>query len=486
MQWTLFDPMTTPVRASTRAYGSNEIEYERLHLEEAIDYLRQAPVSNGASALTRDELNATIARLELRKRLLGGLVAQGRTADIGEQEEIEEQEIRSRNWELLRQCADRTGLIFEPLSLAGSKDQYAILWFPLHTKPDLPATSLTNAWRVLNLKNPWTDEHLKNWRGPVYRRVLDANGALAPEGTSGTPVELAPLAVYSLNYPGSPLLLVDFRGKLRVRRHEMTQRTINEITAGVIGISHFTNWYYYVAADFYDFVSRHRGRAVDQAERLDCYSEFRVQLALDRDVDPALRREMETHVRELAINPLDAPPAQELAAAARRYQRLVYASDDNGALIARLDKQRRAELAAFGESDAARARDTLLHAASFGLYTRVARRNPTNLAMLDMDRRAAYELSFLDSLVRAGTEPEVACEPSRIEHSVAELQRLMPFVESKRLRKHALDTLAKLESLSKNGAIQSRTVLAMTSIERDSRTYNGSVPGVAAIVESAK
>ncbi len=95
---------------------------------------------------------------------------------------------------------------------------------------------------------------LKDWHGSVYERSVTANGDLLPADESGvSTVRLVPLGVYSLNYPKMPLLLIDFRDKLHVRRHELAQRSINEITSGVIGISHFTNWYYYVGADLYDF-----------------------------------------------------------------------------------------------------------------------------------------------------------------------------------------------------------------------------------------
>jgi len=70
LQWAAFDPMITPVRATSRAYRSNQVEYERDHLEETISYLRQAPVSERDSALTRTQLDTVITRLEFRKSLL--------------------------------------------------------------------------------------------------------------------------------------------------------------------------------------------------------------------------------------------------------------------------------------------------------------------------------------------------------------------------------------------------------------------------------
>jgi len=481
LQWVLFDPLTMAVRASSRAYRSNEYDHERLHLEEAIDYLSHAPVGNDASTPTRVQLDTVIARLELRKRLLGGLVTERRAADVGQRELLDQARVRARNWELLRECADRTGLYFEPLSLAGASDQYAMLWFPLGERFELPATSLAPVWKLLNIRNPWADSRLNKWRGPVYERVLDKQGALLPPDQPGRKLSLVPLAIYSLDYPRNPLLLMDFRDKLHVRRHEMMQRSVNEVTAGVIGISHFTNWYYYVGADLYDFVTGRHGSAVDPALRLDCYSEFRVQLALDHSLDPALRTDIERRMGELAINPLDASPERELVAARKRYARLVYASDDKGRVVVRLDKQRRAEIASFRESPGARALDTLLHAATLGLYTRQAQKSLTNLATLDIERRISFELNFLNSLLAAGTQPEIACEPSRIQASLAELRDWMPFVRSHYVEKQVTATLERLNQLTRDASIKSEASLVLASLQKEkTQPHSLSVPGVAA------
>ena len=117
-RWTAFDLMTTPVRASRHAYRNNALDDKRLHLEEAISYLRQAPVSKDATALTQAQLETVIARLEPRT-LLGDLAGESQAKLVGIQAEIDQERIRIRNLELLRQWAEKTELIFESLNLAG-------------------------------------------------------------------------------------------------------------------------------------------------------------------------------------------------------------------------------------------------------------------------------------------------------------------------------------------------------------------------------
>jgi len=91
---------------------------KRPYLEEGISYLRQAPVSKDSTALTQAQLETVIARLELRT-LLGDLAGESQAKLVGIQAEIDQERIRIRNLELLRQWAEKTELIFESLNLAG-------------------------------------------------------------------------------------------------------------------------------------------------------------------------------------------------------------------------------------------------------------------------------------------------------------------------------------------------------------------------------
>ena len=466
LQWTMLDPRTMPIRATSRAYRTNQVDHGRLHLEEAIGYLRSAPTGPANSALTQTQLETVIARLELRKQMLGGFVSERAAARVGLESGFEQERIRSRNWELLRQCAEKTGLVFESIDMAGNAGQYAIIWFPLDQTPPDSGNSRGAVWKLLNIKNPWTDSRLKQSSEQQYVRSLSANGSLLPTGAQGaSQVRLVPLGVYSLEYRKAPLLLIDFRDKLRVRRNEMTQRAINEITAGVIGISHITNWYYYLAADLYNFVRARHGAAVNQAARLDCYSQFRVKLALDHQLDPGLRKEMERRVESLAVNPLEGAPDREIELAQTRYLRLQAEAQDGGQLVARLDRDRRSELADFGKSRQAHLGYALLRGATFGLYTHRAKKDGSNLAMLDRERRIRYQLSFLDSLVAAGTPPEVAYDSSRVQASVAELKNLIGGVHAPRVRAHAERTIERLQGLSKDPELEAAYDMALAALK---------------------
>lgn len=485
LQWTMLDPTTTPIRASSRAYRTNQIDHERLHLEEAISYLRSAPVSNtGASddELTQKQLDTVTARLELRKKLLGGFVNEREAARLGKEAVFEQERTRSRNWEVLRECAERTGLLFEPLDLAGDPQQYAILWFPLEESHEPAGTSLAPIWKLLHIKDPWTDERLSNWKGAVYERGVDATGTLLPAGETGTAkVRLVPLGVYSLNYPRMPLLLIDFRDRLHVRWHELTQRSINEITSGIIGISHFTNWYYYVGADLYNFVVSRRGSATDQSERLDCYSQFRVALALDTRLDATLRSDMQRRINSLAVNPLETAPKEEIRGAIERYARLQEETRPGGTLLSRLDKDRRSELAAFGQSKTRAVFNAVLHAATLNQYTRRAKPDVGDLVVLDSYRRIQTQLTFLESLVQAGTAPEVSYQPAQVQNAVTELSLLIPRVRSTKVRQQMRKTLAAVQQLSHDTVLQAECSGALAALDRNGRDVRpGAAPGVVA------
>jgi hypothetical protein len=456
VQWTVLDPVSTSVRATSRAYQNNNADHERLHLEEAESYLQSAPATDGENGLNELELNTVIARLELRKRLLGDFVGNRRVAELGEDANLEEERVRERNWELLRQCADKTGLVFEPIDLAGSRNQYAMLWYPLNRTAPPEGVPLDAVWKLLNLKAPYS-ERSKLQKADTYERTIDG------ERTS----ELVPVAVYSLTYPRMPLLMIDFRDGTHLRRHEMTQRAINEITSGVIGISRITNWYYFVGADLYDFYESRRGSAMSRVERLDCYSKFRVALALDRNLDGDLRANIQRRVNSLAVNPLETSARREMLAAPERYALLTEsAANEDRQISRRLEKERRSELARYDANKAGQVRDSVFHIATLGVYTHRAENDSVLLTRLQSYRKVDYYLSFLDKISAAGTQPEVAYDSAQIKTAVTELSRLLPEIKARDIRQHAERAIEKLHGLSQDLEVRADCLAALDSIRQ--------------------
>lgn len=469
LQWTALDTIDTPVRASSRAYRTNEVDHERLHLEEANSYLLHAPVGSEPDELTTDERDFVMASLELRKKLLGGFVSSSQVASLGREAGFEQERVRSRNWELLRQCAEKAGLIFEPVTLSGSDQQYGMLWYRARATEEPTGENLGTIWKLLGIKNPYTDERVANWTGLTTTRVVDGNQT-----------KLIPLGLYSLSYPRQPLLLVDFRDRLNLRKNDITQKSIQEITSGVIGVSHFTNWYYFVGSDIFNFIQERRGKTNNRAERLDSYGEFRVALALDHDLDPALRQEIERRAESISSNPLESSPANEMAAALSRYSLLtVEACGDESRLVKRIDNQRREELANYNASPGRQGFDIALHTVTLGSYTHRAKRDD-DTAMLLTYRRAEYNLEFLDKLVAAGTPPEVAYQESRVRGSVTELGSLLPKIQSPQMRSRARSTLEKLSTISEDETLRADCERVSHQLRNGADVSPLSVPGVLA------
>lgn len=447
LQWTALDPLTTTVRASSRSYNANQSDNERMYLEQAIVDLRNAPAS--PDGLSIGEINTLFARLELRKSMLGGLLDSRRTADFGQHVGFEEERIRSRNYEVLRQLAEKTGTVFEPLNLAASGDNYAILWFPVHASHPDSGTPGKPIWKILNIRDPWSDPDLSDWHGPVFDRSFDSDGRLSPTGSDGVrSARMIPLAVYSLTYPQMPLLLVDFRDRLHIRRHEMAQRSITELTSGVLGLSRFANWYYYAGALVYQTIWARRGTAANQSNRLDSYSQFRFQLALDNQLDGRLHDEMSARSQSLVVNPFSYDPARGVTNAEAQYARLTRAASD-GSLEKRLEDGRRAELAAFSQSTKASVSSSIFHALSFGTYTHRVPKSEQNLANLDRERRLQFQVAMLDAALQDGTDPRVSLDPNQVSASAAELRSLAIEVGSGPAVIRAQATLKRLAILIK-------------------------------------
>src|SRR6185369_15569006 len=433
VQHVFLDSYGIALKASTRTYRQNAADYRSGHVIQALSILdtfdrmrtrnenemlalgERAGASAGSHAVndaaanplsvltpafTPGEMLEMRARLILSSNILGGLASPDRFSNIVTDRVAATVDNSGHNWELLRQRAETEGLYFEPLSMPDGQPTHAMLWV---AKPDLSAqTNREFSKRFLNIANPWTDQRLKNWSG--YSRVVyfDSDNRPATADTPGArPVEMIPLALYGFNHPKIPALLVDFRHCLNPKRREISRRALNDVARNVLSISSFGNLPYFLGRKVYDFVTGRRGMDLNQPTRLQSYSELKLLLSFNSNLDPKLRDEIERRIQNVSLNPLYNDDEGEVQLARQQYELLVdYAQRPDG-LAAKLERDRRAEMVPFEHGRSARIFLGIANVLTFGRYVHRETATPELEQRLEKSRRLAYHTQFLNDVAKS-------------------------------------------------------------------------------------
>jgi len=425
LQATELDPLGMAVRSTTRTYRTNSDDYTKLQVFQALVTLdnlaldHPALESGGQSALTDAELREIHSRLSLSTRTFGGLVREQNLSKFYDKENSQQEETRGHDWELLRQRAELNGLFFEPLAAGSGSPSEALLWI---ARNDLDETRADRRFdgQFLGIANPWTDARLLHWTGYSQLRYLDSDNRPVLNGAPGAhPVDMIPLAWYSLNYPRVPLLLADFRHSLTPKRREMINQGATGLITGVFGITRFGNPSFFAADLIWTFVRGRHGTAVNRTARLQAYSGARQFLAMDSSLDPGLKLELQRHLDHLALNPRENETTREATLAREQYAALLkYVDSPRGA--AKLEKDRRKELESYTRSPSFR-----VFAGLGRIVTRGPRPDPGSdlslRAELDAYRRSATDMRFLERVLASGPRPDIVWDADAIRKSVDDL-----------------------------------------------------------------
>ncbi len=419
LQATQFDPLGMAVRASTRSYRGNSSDYRKVQLFAALGALNGLErEQTGNSLLSDADRRQLYSRLSLSDRTLGGLVREQNLPRFYDRETARIQEMRGHNWELLRQRAELSGLYFEPVALPGDTPFAALLWV---AREDLEhASEHSFDGQFLNISDPWTDERLQHWTGYTEVRYLDPDRRLVEADSSGArPVEMIPLAFYSLDHPRAPLLLADFRDQLKPKRRELFLHGSTVLVTGVLGITRFGNWPYFASESAWTFVRGRHGAAVNRSARLRAYSEARAFLAVDTGLGPRLKSELLSRLDHLALNPLENRVAAEGQLAREQYHALLrYAREPEG-LAARIERDRRKELGSYEQSRIRRMFATFGRLFSPGVQPQPP--DPVLVAKIDAYRRASHHQRYLEQLLASSPRPDVVGNPDEIRRSIEAL-----------------------------------------------------------------
>lgn len=413
------DPLGAAIRSTTRTYRTNSSDYTKLQVFQALITLDNLALESGSqSALSDAQLREIYARLSLSTRTFGGLVRQQYLSRYYDKEASRMQQTRGHNWDLLRQRAELNGLFFEPLAIGSSSPSEALLWI---ARSDLETrASQRFDGQFLGIANPWGDDRLLHWTGYSQVRYFDSADRPVSMDTPGAhAVEMIPLALYSLDYPRVPLLLADFRNSLSPKRREMISQGVTGLVTGVFGFTRFGNPAFFAADTAWTFVRRRRGAAVNRSARLQAYSGARQFLAIDSSLDPSLKAELTRQLDHLALNPRENETANESTLAREQYAALLeYSASPR--FTARLQQERRKELASYTRSPAAR-----MFAALGRFFVGQPTPDPKSdikmQAELDSRRRAATNVRFLQSLLAASPRPDIVWDANAIRKSVEAL-----------------------------------------------------------------
>lgn len=422
LQNIFLDSYGFPLKAASRSYRRNLDDYRKSHVTRALAILSLYEAETGAKPLfSPEEMRDIQARLMLSEKALGGIVDDIFLQRVYAKETTIAKDIRGHNWELLRQRAESEKLYFEPLELPDGSATHAIVWV---ARPDL-VTYKNRPFksRFLNIANPWRDDRLRYWDGYVATRYFDAdNRVVSPETPGARPVQMIPLAVYGLDHPKIPILLVDFRDRTNPKWREISRRVLEDVTRTVLTLSRFGDIPYFLSRTVYDFVTGRRGMDINQPTRLRTYSQLKLLLSLDASLDPEFRDEINRRLELVSSNPRENDMYDEAAIARGQYEALLRYANDAEGLPARLIRDRREEMANYEKrGQAAKVLTRLANILSFGLYTRRADVTADFNERLDRARRMTYYRRFLREAVRRTPQIEVV-------YNMEDVRRALQFV----------------------------------------------------------
>ncbi|MBC7911821.1 MAG: hypothetical protein H7Y30_15045 [Pyrinomonadaceae bacterium] len=418
LQSFVLDTYGLPVKATTRTYRRNTGDYRKAHVVRALAILSlYEKAAGGTQIFTTSEMHDIQARLMLTDKTLGSLVDEIQLPHVYEKQTTLAEDVRGHNWELLRQHAEAQMLYFEPLQLPDGSASHAMLWV---ARPDLAKfrDRKFNS-RFLNIANPWRDDRLRFWDGYVETRYFDAENRPVAKDTPGArAVQMIPLALYGLDHPKIPILLVDFRSKYNAKGRETTRRALEDVARNVLSLSKFGDIPYFLGRQVYDFVTGRRGMDIHQPSRLRAYSQLKLLLSLSASLDPDLRDEISERVERVSLNPLENDMEAEARLARQQYAALVeYARRADG-LPAQLDRDRRAEMVPFKHGKTGQILFRLGNLLTFGLYTHREKATPELQAQMELARRLDYHERYLREVARSSPVIEVVQDMDEVRASL--------------------------------------------------------------------
>lgn len=419
LQNVVFNPYGALAKSSSSAMRRNSTRYRQAHILRALAVLSLYEAESGTkSAFTTSEMNEIQGRLMLADKTFGGMIDDAYLERARREHHTQWLDTRGHNWELLRQRVEAEGLYFEPLEMPGGEATHALVWI---AREDIERNRERKFnGRFLNIKNPWRDGRLRRWDGHTETWHLDSsNRSVSPDAEGARAVEMIPLALFGLDHPKIPSLLIDFRDTGNPKRREMSHRVLEDITRNLLALSRFGDVHYFLGRTVYDFVTNRRGMDINQPSRVRAYSQLKLLLSLDATLDRDLKEEIEQRIESVSLNPLENDLEAEARIARQQHAALMeYARRPDG-LPARLERERREELVPVKHNRASRVLFRFANILSLGLYKhREGGARADIHAALDRKRSLNHHKRFLMEVARTAPIVEVVWDIEEVRRSL--------------------------------------------------------------------
>ncbi len=446
------------VRAPILQYQQNKADYRRTAVAKSLAVLSSYQPVQRETLLSRAELKDIQARLWLTDKTFGWHMQSEYLTRVFDKELTKTRDVRNQNWELLRQYSERQGLYFDPLKMPDGSTRHVIVWAD---EADIEANADKKFdGRFLNIKTPWDDRKLLNWIG--YSQVKwfdDADRQVTSVTPNARSKTMIPLAVYGLDFPKIPTLLVDFRDSGNVKRRELSRRVLQDVTSNVLQLGQFSSLPFFFGRYSYDYLTGKRGMDINQSSRLRSYAQLKLLLSLDSRLDKDLKDEIANRLNYATLNPLENDVEAEAKLARGQYENLIaYAKRPNG-LSKKIDNARRQEMVRLVHSGKERMLFSLAHFFSFGLYTHREKSTPELLALMDIRRQLDHHERFLREVALNSAKPE-------IDSDVESLKRSLEFVSQNgaAAKKKTTRALARIFSITDNEEMRSLSLAGLYRI----------------------
>lgn len=462
--WTVFrsliiEDFSIPVRAAALQYRANSENYQKSQIARVLAVLSLYEAVEDKKILNITDLKDIQARLMLSDKLFGSFMQNENLHRVYKTENKQITGNRGQNWELLRQYAEAQDLYFEPLEMPDRSATHALVWI---AKEDLERNKNKSFnGRFLNIKNPWNDKRLKDWKGYEEIRWFDENNRqVEDDAPNAKPKTLIPLALYGLDFPKIPTILVDFRDQNNPKKREMSRRVLNDLAYNVLSISRISNLPFFVGNFIYDFVMKRRGIDINQKSRVNSYAQLKFLLSLNASLDPTFRDEIAGRLETVSINPLENNLNAENRIAKRQYQNLMeYAKNPNG-LPKKLEKLRGEEMTRLKHTKRQRFLYNLARVVTFGVYKHRENYTPELRYAMDLQRQLEYHERFLREVARNSVRPEIDNDLPAIKKSLEFISR-----HGERAKPKTVEAIARIFSISEIEDIRHLCLSGLHKIE---------------------